>query len=526
MIFVITTLVGGVTLVSPSVAFTPSTNITNFTQGSDSASQGSPPSPGLKMAPITNTIISLGSSFPDNKNFFVPSKLSVDGNTTVIWTNNDTILHTVTSGNPYLGPSNQFDSSYLEPTQKYNHTFTKAGDFEYYCTLHPFMTGEVTVTKQAEPIMTIVSPEDLPTRLNVIVAKGSSFPSNGKFFVPADVGIAPNGTIVWTNEDAIIHTVTSGKPRQGPSGEFDSGIIQSGHSFNHTFSKRGAYDYYSSLHPYMIGKVIVGFYSYNLQVDGRAYPIHFLITGNGNHIQKISLQPINPILEIRMVSASPGNMTIVIPRTVLDRMNQNGIDETFGVIGNTPIGFNEISSTPISRTLAIQFDAGTNYMQLLGSTAFRPVLKSDVGVPLPKNETFQRQVQLIIPRGASEQGNLPFEPSILKVKAGDKVTITNKDLIPHSVTSGTGPDDRESGVFFDSSIIEGAKSSDIATSNLAPGDYDFFCIIHPFMKGKLQVLGKNLTLSIQPGKVGTELIGPKGILNNVSKQPMQPPYYA
>jgi plastocyanin len=109
------------------------------------------------------------------------------------------------------------------------------------------------------------------------------------------------------------------------------------------------------------------------------------------------------------------------------------------------------------------------------------------------------------------------------VRTGDKITITNKDLIPHSVTSGTGPQDSNSGVFFDSSIIEGGKSSNIATSNLAPGEYDFFCVIHPFMKGKLQVLSKNLTLSTQPGQVGTELIVPKSIISNVTKPPTQPP---
>ena len=63
---------------------------------------------------FANVVISNGSSFPDNNDFFVPSNLTIEGNTTVIWTNNDTVIHTVTSGNPYKGPSNQFDSSIME----------------------------------------------------------------------------------------------------------------------------------------------------------------------------------------------------------------------------------------------------------------------------------------------------------------------------------------------------------------------------------------------------------------------------
>ncbi len=49
---------------------------------------------------FVNVIVARDSSFPDNKNFFMPSNLTIEGNTTVIWTNNDTVLHTVTSGNP------------------------------------------------------------------------------------------------------------------------------------------------------------------------------------------------------------------------------------------------------------------------------------------------------------------------------------------------------------------------------------------------------------------------------------------
>ena len=58
----------------------------------------------------------------------------------------------------------------------------------------------------------------------------------------------------------------------------------------------------------------------------------------------------------------------------------------------------------------------------------------------------------------------------LTIKKGDKITVTNKDTVPHTVTSGTGPQDPTSAKSFDTSIIEGGKSADITTEKLAPGE--------------------------------------------------------
>lgn len=301
----------------------------------------------------------------------MPSNLTIEGNTTVIWTNNDTVIHTVTSGNPTKRATALFNSSYIGANQKYSHTFTIVGDFNYFCSIHPFMIGKISVVKEIKPIVTILAPNELPNRMNVTIANGSSFPNNGKFFIPSEISIAANGTVSWTNNDTTVHTVTSGKPRQGPSVYFDSGLLNQGAEFNHTFTNGGIYDYYSTLNPFMVGKVIVGFSAYNLQVAGRTYPVSFQITGNGNQIQKISLTN-NPLLEIRMSSASPGNLTIVLPRNILDKVDQNGNDDAFGVVGNSAIGFNETSRTNVSRTVTIQFDKGLNYIQILGSKSAGP----------------------------------------------------------------------------------------------------------------------------------------------------------
>ncbi|HKX20876.1 MAG TPA: plastocyanin/azurin family copper-binding protein, partial [Nitrososphaeraceae archaeon] len=91
-------------------------------------------------------VITPGSSSPSNAKFFDPPKLTVSKGTTVTWKNGDSTMHTVTSGSAQGGESGTvFDSSYLTGGKTFQHTFSDAGTFDYYCTLHPYMKGQVVV---------------------------------------------------------------------------------------------------------------------------------------------------------------------------------------------------------------------------------------------------------------------------------------------------------------------------------------------------------------------------------------------
>ena len=74
----------------------------------------------------------------DNFNFN-PATLTVAAGSTVVWTNQDDVPHTVTSD------ENVFGSPALDSGEKFEFTFTKAGTFSYYCKVHPHMTGKVVV---------------------------------------------------------------------------------------------------------------------------------------------------------------------------------------------------------------------------------------------------------------------------------------------------------------------------------------------------------------------------------------------
>jgi plastocyanin len=87
-----------------------------------------------------------GSSSPSISKPYDPSPLTVNAGTSVTWTNNDSTIHTVTSGLPEQGSIGiLFDSGLINPGKTFTHIFDKTGTFDYSCTLHPFMRGQVIV---------------------------------------------------------------------------------------------------------------------------------------------------------------------------------------------------------------------------------------------------------------------------------------------------------------------------------------------------------------------------------------------
>ncbi|MFL6310430.1 MAG: plastocyanin/azurin family copper-binding protein [Nitrososphaera sp.] len=81
---------------------------------------------------------------------FSPNPVQVSVGTTVTWTNNDSQPHTVASGSNGQ-PDNKFNSSpnfnpLLNPGQTFSFTFAQAGNYPYFCMLHPNMVGTVSVS--------------------------------------------------------------------------------------------------------------------------------------------------------------------------------------------------------------------------------------------------------------------------------------------------------------------------------------------------------------------------------------------
>ncbi|WP_343713894.1 cupredoxin family copper-binding protein [Inquilinus sp.] len=71
---------------------------------------------------------------------FSPAEITVPAGTTVTWTNGDDIPHTV------VATDKSFRSKALDTGDSFTTTLTKPGTIQYFCSLHPHMTGRITVT--------------------------------------------------------------------------------------------------------------------------------------------------------------------------------------------------------------------------------------------------------------------------------------------------------------------------------------------------------------------------------------------
>lgn len=98
------------------------------------------------------------------------------------------------------------------------------------------------------------SPTSASSSVTVLIVPGASKSNNpAGHFSPQNITvvIGVNNTVVWVNHDYSIHTITS------RNGIFGSGLLNTGDKWSYTFRTAGNFSYYCSIHPYMIGTVVV-----------------------------------------------------------------------------------------------------------------------------------------------------------------------------------------------------------------------------------------------------------------------------
>jgi plastocyanin len=252
--------------------------------------------PATPPANTVNATILPGASAQGNPDF-EPDPITIKQGDGVQWTNQDNTPHTVTSRQEGV-----FDSGLINAgdTWLLNSAQMAPAQYEYYCTLHPFMAATLVVsdgggtspqvsnttttqstgasnqssasanntagnntTTAAGNNTTTAAPTSSPSQMSgsittVSIMAGASVPTNGKFYEPNNVENTVGSMVTWVNDDTVPHTVTSGtveNSRPKPDGSFDSGIINPGNSFPFVFDKAGEYPYYCMIHPWMTGKV-------------------------------------------------------------------------------------------------------------------------------------------------------------------------------------------------------------------------------------------------------------------------------
>jgi len=165
---------------------------------------------------------------------------------TIEWTNEDSIVHTVTSSE---GFGEIFDSSLMNEGDVFalDTTNLEIGEHEYVCSLHPYMIATLIIEEPKEEV-----------KIEVVIPEGAAIPEDGQiYYDPEIINVAIGTTVAWDNVDNTVHTVTSGQAPADADGVFDSEMMSAGDVFEFTFTDAGTYDYYCAFHAWMVGTVNV-----------------------------------------------------------------------------------------------------------------------------------------------------------------------------------------------------------------------------------------------------------------------------
>lgn len=356
-------------------------------------------------APITSISILKGSAVngaPD----YDPDVAQVPAGNNIEWTNYDDVAHTVTSASD---AGSTFDSSLINAGEKYLLDTSKLqpGTYEYICIVHPWMTASFVYGGEA-PIVPEVAISILPD---------SAIQGNPDY-EPDSLQVVKGHTIVWTNNDSMMHTATS-------TGVFDSDILNAGDVYKLDTSslELGKHDYICIIHPWMTG-------SFDL-VDATTQRLAEGATATDPN-------SIPQVVEEAPVVETPTEETQV----------------------EVPITEVPIEDTPVEE---IPLETPTEEM---APTADLPIPSELVIVEMAEGTASNQDC-----------ADQCFVPSIAYVTVGGTVTWKNVDSAAHTATESAG--------IFDSSIV--MAGGEFSHTFADAGEFDYICIVHPWMKGKVIV---------------------------------------
>lgn len=115
-------------------------------------------------------------------------------------------------------------------------------------------SGIIVIPEEAE--MTDTSP-NVPLRAEIVMPNGNAEQSNTGFYIPLHLQVKVGTTVVWVNDDNVLHTVQSQDLEGNPTGLFNSNVLKTGERFAFKFNEPGTYNYFCTLHPWRVGQVTV-----------------------------------------------------------------------------------------------------------------------------------------------------------------------------------------------------------------------------------------------------------------------------
>ena len=153
-----------------------------------------------------------------------------------------------------VSEGDRINAEYIERTLPEPHPIHDK--MEIYCS--SLIRDQVPQMKRASAVTALVN--KLPSTPIISIPPGTSLPGcekTGRCFMPSKIAVRVNQTVVWNNDDNVLHNITSGTINDEHDGIFGSDLILPGSSFKHKFVRKGTYKYYCLIHPWQTGSVVV-----------------------------------------------------------------------------------------------------------------------------------------------------------------------------------------------------------------------------------------------------------------------------
>jgi len=269
-------------------------------------------------------------------------------------------------------------------------------------------------------------------------------------------------TITWYNADTATHTVTSGTPSGGPDGNFDSGSIIPGNTFSVTLTQPGTYTYFSMMHPWAIGEIIVqGSGTSSSDTTTEATPELIFDIEYNDLLFKITGYEKDHIYFSKFFEDGVHMYTSAY---TIDEFNGGDTWQSldFGFEGQDAV-------------LEWKWYYDENYSIELDSITWNRASATIEPTPILTN-----YIDAI---------NSGYTPNAAITTVGDVVTFYNSDTESHTFTSGT-PADGPNGK-FDTGLLLPGESFEFSLD--VPGNFPYFCTLHPWMVGVIMAEHSDFT---------------------------------
>ena len=222
------------------------------------------------------------------------------------------------------------------------------------------------------------------SKVDINMVVGSSTPgceTNNMCYMPYNAALDVGGEAMWHNVDTMAHTVSSGTPAEGLDDVFDSSLVPAGGMFSYKFEEAGTYDYFCMVHPWMTGIVTVSAEHEEMEemghdemgdMEGMEHSDEhtasgvedlsdqFTATTTSGVIHHIGANSDDDTLLVHLFGADDdGELKITLNKDIITPFDDGSY---FVLINNEEIEFEQMG-----RTLHIEYGAGTEKIEIVGS---------------------------------------------------------------------------------------------------------------------------------------------------------------